>query len=657
MNNINTELRAISGQYTGAEVIDNTHTAQAVRTYNAHPYKTNFLIKIVNWVYEFFSGRRTAVLVKVAGHNDPLFVKVSELTKYIPTLAKNVENATDVILQNNIERTVKDIFAELNKSEDGRLSQRESYTTAVKQYIPYQNLSSLVNSITGFEPKTMLLTISEIGRRMLDPTLDSSAKLTKVPSRGAYGFDINEGVLSIYDENGPIKVSVNALTLETTTILKPAPTPAARAAATPPPSKAAAAAVAPPRSPLMMFPGKGDVKKMQKKRLMEVVTKEFKNDKGKIQHCKAALKKMPVVNILRFLNEQADDANRTRVLNTLVEIGKQSKVTPFKLPSRYTRKLSRTLSFVTTDTQTILILDKNEKVGDTFVNILGKGTFKEVTKAIDLTTYTPLARVGLRSSVESLQQNGEMQKALEEECHLANEIAKESTHCAPKFQIAKAKDGSTAILQKRFSLQGFDLRKAFPEHQLKGLTDLAHGAADLHRAGRLHLDLKPNNCLVQGNLKDRSKHLTLKLTDFGTVQPIGQAKPNGTPFFMAPEVFRAYAANRDIPSLNVTDKADSYSLGVSIWSVVTTILSERPSLAPDEEVSIALLDNYDPNDAWVFPSQNIPDAREQLQQSIAKEKDSIRKQMLEVALDLIDLNPKDRISCEEAAQRLAAIKP
>jgi len=110
----------------------------------------------------------------------------------------------------------------------------------------------------------------------------------------------------------------------------------------------------------------------------------------------------------------------------------------------------------------------------------------------------------------------------------------------------------------------------------------------MHSVGYVHADLKPQNILVDGNLK-------VKLIDFGFAAKIGQKLTayKGTFGYLAPE----QAGGR------LSEKTDVYNLGAALYRVLTG--ENMPSIMPgrteargfvaDEKINIASLSRINPD--------------------------------------------------------------
>jgi serine/threonine-protein kinase len=89
------------------------------------------------------------------------------------------------------------------------------------------------------------------------------------------------------------------------------------------------------------------------------------------------------------------------------------------------------------------------------------------------------------------------------------------------------------------------------------LIDAATGLSDVHEAGYMHLDFKPENILVTRNAK-------VRLIDFDMAQPLPEkpvkfSKNPGTPGYMAPEQLKGEAFD---------GRADIFAFGVSAYELL-----------------------------------------------------------------------------------------
>jgi serine/threonine protein kinase/tetratricopeptide (TPR) repeat protein len=98
---------------------------------------------------------------------------------------------------------------------------------------------------------------------------------------------------------------------------------------------------------------------------------------------------------------------------------------------------------------------------------------------------------------------------------------------------------------------------------------IARAVHHIHQCGQLHLDLKPSNILLDGELSAGWDAVTPKVSDFGiarTAEPgatdTGPAGPGGTPSYMAPE--QITRARKDL-----TASADIHGLGAILYHMLT----------------------------------------------------------------------------------------
>jgi hypothetical protein len=167
---------------------------------------------------------------------------------------------------------------------------------------------------------------------------------------------------------------------------------------------------------------------------------------------------------------------------------------------------------------------------------------------------------------------------------------------------------------------------AFREHELRrALVGLVQGVCAIHRAGKIHRDLKPGNVLV-----DRAGHVTI--LDFGLAQAQvrdterSTQRVAGTPAYMAPEQLSEGGA---------CPASDWYAVGVMLYEALAGRL---PFSGSTHEVLAAKL-----------AGRAVPDPREV--------EPRIPDDLAELALALTRANPDDRPSAAAIAERVDAAHP
>ena len=196
-------------------------------------------------------------------------------------------------------------------------------------------------------------------------------------------------------------------------------------------------------------------------------------------------------------------------------------------------------------------------------------------------------------------------------------------------------DGSKLIFLSMELISGGSLRRWLNEDQgsqssensaaLSIFEKLCHAVAAMHSAGIIHLDLKPEHALLDGN--------EVKLCDFGAAHlsrevveghPVAAPSTNaGTAHYMAPECFWGLPA-RD---LDVT--ADIYSLGIILFELLSPG-HRRPFTGSYRRISRAHQNDALPDAPWL--SQGMADV---LTCCTAKEP-SNRFQSVDDLLDALD---------------------
>ena len=111
-----------------------------------------------------------------------------------------------------------------------------------------------------------------------------------------------------------------------------------------------------------------------------------------------------------------------------------------------------------------------------------------------------------------------------------------------------------------------------PMHALEMTSALVGALGATHRAGLVHLDIKPSNVVVRPNRFDRPL-----LIDFGSARPVGwdpgPGTPPGSPGYAPPEVER---------NERITPAVDVYGLGTVLYEAITGEAAFDPDLHADQ---------------------------------------------------------------------------
>lgn len=160
----------------------------------------------------------------------------------------------------------------------------------------------------------------------------------------------------------------------------------------------------------------------------------------------------------------------------------------------------------------------------------------------------------------------------------------------------------------------------FSEERLRAvLPDLVKGVLALHRAGKLHRDLKPPNVLVTSDQR-------VVILDFGLVAGVGPAEPEtpgqifGTPAYMAPEQACGEPA---------TEASDWYAVGVMLYDAM---VGRPPFAGSAAEMLVNKVKRAPPNPRDFHPE--------------------LPRDLCDLAMDLLSRNPKDRPSGADLVRRL-----
>ncbi len=156
---------------------------------------------------------------------------------------------------------------------------------------------------------------------------------------------------------------------------------------------------------------------------------------------------------------------------------------------------------------------------------------------------------------------------------------------------------------------------------------MARAVEEIHKAGLLHLDLKPSNILLDSPADGSWEQMTPMIGDFGIARlqddPIathnGAPAACGTPSYMAPEQI---TADRGATG----PRADVYALGATLYHLLT---ARPPFLAATVTETYDQVCHRDP----VSPRQLIP---------------SVPRDLETICLKCLQKSPKDRYASAAA---------
>ena len=130
---------------------------------------------------------------------------------------------------------------------------------------------------------------------------------------------------------------------------------------------------------------------------------------------------------------------------------------------------------------------------------------------------------------------------------------------------AEWEDGH-AVLVREY-VEGSTLREALPsadrQRRLRWFAEIAAALGELHQAGFVHGDLKPENVLVPSQDQDR-----VVLTDFGLSGRGGGVRASGTAFYVAPEQLLGWPLDL---------RSDLFALGVLGTELFLGALPDDPA--------------------------------------------------------------------------------
>jgi hypothetical protein len=184
---------------------------------------------------------------------------------------------------------------------------------------------------------------------------------------------------------------------------------------------------------------------------------------------------------------------------------------------------------------------------------------------------------------------------------------------------------------------GDKLKKASIFQIVHVLRDVAKGLTFIHLLNLVHMDMKPGNFLIQGNIQSRIPAKG-KVSDFGMSAETGSRFPGGSLLYLPPEALMMRKGKIKFnPDCIVNDKIDSFSFGVTILEILDPSLNYVLGVMNQDQIN-----------------SKIKHMSQRLSYSSKRELKA-KKDLLEVAQQLLKHDASRRISCAETVRRLETI--
>lgn len=185
-----------------------------------------------------------------------------------------------------------------------------------------------------------------------------------------------------------------------------------------------------------------------------------------------------------------------------------------------------------------------------------------------------------RVVLKRLQAGVEQRRLLDEQKALAHLRSKHVVQLFDIVELGSELRPETGLILEY--IDGVDLEPGsfeVDDRYLHVLWQLSCGLADIHAAGVIHRDIKPNNVRI-----DREN--VLKIIDFGLSRPFEAASTQsiiGTPIFMAPELWGEQVISFDY-------SIDTYAFGVTCLLLLNREFPQEITLGPQSDIPLAVVE-------------------------------------------------------------------
>lgn len=401
----------------------------------------------------------------------------------------------------------------------------------------------------------------------------------------------------------------------------------------------------------------------------------------------ALAKRISYPTIEHLLDKVKTDDEKKIMLNTFIQIGQNiranSKAKYFKATK--IKKELEAHAYGISDQHIFIAISqlKGGKISD--------GTYKLVTSATKIDNF---ANQSLSQQVESyvrIKPNPRMIKHLNEEAanknfgltninfgltatnkNLADESKAMDIYLKnnpfavdPYLFQAYSPTGKIVLFQKRFDGDGEKLFQASLDHQINALKELGKGLNYLHKQGVVHLDVKPPNLFIVGDINDPQTPVKGRVGDLGLLASKGACRKSGSRFYLPPEALEITQDNILYnPAYQADESADSYAYGITILETIFP----RKSVEALKASNLVVYEEVPFFAGEVVPT-NFQKKRDEFFEFVKKALffpnpkalipaiEIIKHlQVLDVCRNLIQFDPKNRISCGDAAKILEKIQ-
>ncbi|QRG09983.1 serine/threonine protein kinase (plasmid) [Xanthobacter dioxanivorans] len=181
--------------------------------------------------------------------------------------------------------------------------------------------------------------------------------------------------------------------------------------------------------------------------------------------------------------------------------------------------------------------------------------------------------------IKRLQQGIEQRRLLDEQKALAKLRSKHFVQLYDVVQLSDRRQPETAIVLEYIDGANLEIGSYKPNRKyIHTLWQIACGLRDIHEAGVIHRDIKPNNIRLD-------KEGVIKIIDFGLARSSDAAKTRsiiGTPVFMAPELWGGKTISFDA-------SIDAYAFGATALALLSTDAPTELAQQPPQPISLPAL--------------------------------------------------------------------